>query len=61
MKGTFGAGFVALLMAAVGMNAQTNDAGEKLIETFNKRHLTNAPEDGYGGRFGTMGREMESI
>ncbi len=61
MKGTFGAGFVALLMAAVGMNAQTKDAGEKLIETFNKRHLTVAPEDGYGGRFGTMGREMESI
>jgi len=49
------------LMAAVGMNAQTKDAGEKLIETFNKRHLTVAPEDGYGGRFGTMGRKMESI
>jgi len=37
------------------MNALTKDAGRKTDETFNKRYLTVAREDGYGGRFGTMG------
>ena len=37
------------------MNALRKDAGRKTDETFDKRYLTVAREDGYGGRFGTMG------